>query len=480
MQYITDLKHSSNMASSSTAAAADAYQQGSIRMTLENSDLWSSFHNLGTEMIITKAGRRMFPHCNISVSGLSPYAHYVIMVDMVPVDNYRYKWNKEQWEVAGKAEPQPPCRTYVHPDSPAPGSHWMKQSISLLKLKLTNNTLDPHGHIILHSMHRYQARFHVVQADDLYSVRWGPFQTFSFTETCFTAVTAYQNSKITKLKIDHNPFAKGFREEGTHGKRFRSHKGPENAAKKLKTEEKEPEYQRCDDFPRLPYDPQRDDDEVPLGLKQGPPGPQDEHMSPWDSEQDPCHSLHGDPTMDFSSSEQMVPGQATYTPFRSHDYRQLPSPSDSGLGRHHYESSVDVAAVPDREFSSSSSRPHHHHHIPLSMGVPHGGRPHGLDGIVPPSQLSSLGPSGGSSKSKHGLVPPAVYSHYPEQPCGQWSGAIPTQYPPTAAASTSTAPTYNHHPHRLVMEHGVPHPGGRHHGNVTEWSQYPLFSYSCW
>lgn len=51
--------------------------------------------------------------------------------------------------------------------------------------------------IILHSMHRYQPRFHVVQADDLYSVRWAPFQTFSFTETCFTAVTAYQNSKVS-------------------------------------------------------------------------------------------------------------------------------------------------------------------------------------------------------------------------------------------------------------------------------------------
>ena len=61
------------------------------------------------------------------------------------------QWNKDQWEVAGKAEPQPPCRTYVHPDSPAPGSHWMKQSISLLKLKLTNNTLDPHGHVSLFS-----------------------------------------------------------------------------------------------------------------------------------------------------------------------------------------------------------------------------------------------------------------------------------------------------------------------------------------
>lgn len=50
--------------------------------------------------------------------------------------------------------------------------------------------------IILHSMHRYYPRFHVIQADSPYTVRWGPFQTFSFPETTFTAVTAYQNPKV--------------------------------------------------------------------------------------------------------------------------------------------------------------------------------------------------------------------------------------------------------------------------------------------
>lgn len=54
-------------------------------------------------------------------------------------------------------------------------------------------------------MHQYQPRFHVVQADDLYSVRWAPFQTFSFTETCFTAVTAYQNSKVSQSQQTLNP-----------------------------------------------------------------------------------------------------------------------------------------------------------------------------------------------------------------------------------------------------------------------------------
>ena len=45
-------------------------------------------------------------------------------------------------------------------------------------------------------MHRYHPRFHIVQADDMFSVRWSVFQTFTFPETSFTAVTAYQNTKV--------------------------------------------------------------------------------------------------------------------------------------------------------------------------------------------------------------------------------------------------------------------------------------------
>lgn len=43
---------------SSMAAGPDpAYLQGNIRMTLEDPDLWKTFHGIGTEMIITKPGR---------------------------------------------------------------------------------------------------------------------------------------------------------------------------------------------------------------------------------------------------------------------------------------------------------------------------------------------------------------------------------------------------------------------------------------
>uniref|UniRef100_UPI00398E6D4D T-box transcription factor 16 n=1 Tax=Pristiophorus japonicus TaxID=55135 RepID=UPI00398E6D4D len=215
----THLAHDPSPPARADVGQADSWS--SIRVTLENQQLWQKFHEIGTEMIITKTGRRMFPQCKISVSGLMPFSRYMLMVDLVPADGMRYKWYKDQWGVAGKSEPQPPCVTYIHPDSPALGSHWMKQAVHFRKLKLTNNTLDQSGYIILHSMHRYQPRFHIVQEENPFGVRWSIFQTFTFPDTVFMAVTAYQNVKITKLKIDHNPFAKGFREVGLNNKRER-------------------------------------------------------------------------------------------------------------------------------------------------------------------------------------------------------------------------------------------------------------------
>ena len=67
-------------------------------------------------------------------------------------------------------------------------------------------------------MHKYQPRFHLVRCLDISKIPMTPVRTYIFKETSFIAVTAYQNEKITQLKIDHNPFAKGFRDSGS-GKR---------------------------------------------------------------------------------------------------------------------------------------------------------------------------------------------------------------------------------------------------------------------
>uniref|UniRef100_A0A8B9GXD2 T-box domain-containing protein n=1 Tax=Astyanax mexicanus TaxID=7994 RepID=A0A8B9GXD2_ASTMX len=58
-----------------------------------------------------------------------------------------------------------------------------------------------------------------VQAPDPCRAQPGAYLRFTFPEAAFIAVTAYQNQEITKLKIDNNPFAKGFRDNGLNRKR---------------------------------------------------------------------------------------------------------------------------------------------------------------------------------------------------------------------------------------------------------------------
>uniref|UniRef100_A0A1I8I711 T-box domain-containing protein n=1 Tax=Macrostomum lignano TaxID=282301 RepID=A0A1I8I711_9PLAT len=194
-----------------------------IECRLENSNLWEKFDNLGTEMIVTRAGRRIFPTFQVRLSGLDPDASFMLMLDFAPCDDkrYRYSFHTSSWIVAER--PARAGQGARAPGQPRQGAHWMKQVVSFDKLKLTNYNMDRNGHIILNSMHRYQPRFHVVHLPDkqLPAGRGGgglqppasgddlnghsdSIRTFVFPETKFYA--------ITQLKIASNPFAKGFRD----------------------------------------------------------------------------------------------------------------------------------------------------------------------------------------------------------------------------------------------------------------------------
>lgn len=76
--------------------------------------------------------------------------------------------------------------------------------------------------IVLTSMHKYQPRLHIVRTAEPAQIPWAPQQGFSFAETEFVAVTAYQVSiahhlvflyhyqhisdiKLPKLKIMRYP-----------------------------------------------------------------------------------------------------------------------------------------------------------------------------------------------------------------------------------------------------------------------------------
>ncbi|NWY44419.1 TBX4 factor, partial [Sylvia atricapilla] len=199
-----------------------------IKVYLHEKELWKKFHEAGTEMIITKAGRRMFPSYKVKVTGMNPKTKYILLIDIVPADDHRYKFCDNKWMVAGKAEPAMPGRLYVHPDSPATGAHWMRQLVSFQKLKLTNNHLDPFGHVretfckgfgggpVTLSLIR--ARLCISQGSSglspsrptssalllllLHFLIWFSFKPF---------ILGFVLLKITQLKIENNPFAKGFR-----------------------------------------------------------------------------------------------------------------------------------------------------------------------------------------------------------------------------------------------------------------------------
>lgn len=89
----------------------------------------------------------MFPPFKVRVDGLDETAKYILLMDIVAVDDCRYKFHNSHWMVAGKADLEMPKRMYIHPDSPSKGGQWMSRPVAFHKLKLTNNVSDKHGFV---------------------------------------------------------------------------------------------------------------------------------------------------------------------------------------------------------------------------------------------------------------------------------------------------------------------------------------------
>ncbi|NXD70773.1 TBX5 factor, partial [Eolophus roseicapillus] len=195
---------------SPTSPQAAFTQQGmeGIKVFLHERELWLKFHEVGTEMIITKAGRRMFPSYKVKVTGLNPKTKYILLMDIVPADDHRYKFADNKWSVTGKAEPAMPGRLYVHPDSPATGAHWMRQLVSFQKLKLTNNHLDPFGHVSMGEGGKGAPS--PLKACSQSSPTACP-PPMPATKVVAMSPISKSRVSITQLKIENNPFAKGFR-----------------------------------------------------------------------------------------------------------------------------------------------------------------------------------------------------------------------------------------------------------------------------
>ncbi|XP_062890672.1 protein FAM222A [Mobula hypostoma] len=181
-----------------------------IRLVKENELLWSTFHSVGTEMIVTGRGRCLFPPIVITLHGLDPEKSYTLMVDMESSSDQRYSYTEERgWCPSAPARQQQSSGVYIHSDTPALGAELNDKPITFKLLKIcTTNGTDNKGMIPLTPMHKYRPRIHLIQnAEQLKSklCSW----TYCFPETEFIAVGHYHSKKMKMMKIEYNPYAKG-------------------------------------------------------------------------------------------------------------------------------------------------------------------------------------------------------------------------------------------------------------------------------
>ena len=136
---------------SKISEASNCSELDSVKCSLDNKELWDKFCEFGTEMIITRTGRRMFPTVRVTFANVEPEAgtKYLVLLDIPPCDNkrYRYAYHRSAWLVAGKADPAPPHRLYCHPDAPFSAEQLKKQVIVFEKVKVTNNESDNTGQV---------------------------------------------------------------------------------------------------------------------------------------------------------------------------------------------------------------------------------------------------------------------------------------------------------------------------------------------
>uniref|UniRef100_A0A914M9N1 T-box domain-containing protein n=2 Tax=Meloidogyne TaxID=189290 RepID=A0A914M9N1_MELIC len=191
------------------------------KIELANSQLWEKFAKVQNEMVVTRPGRKMFPKLELYLHNLDPESQYTLSLYMQKVDNLRYKYQAGGWSAAGHDGENGIQQSNLvqHHEGLCKGKFWTSQGrISFERAKLTNKESLQGGNsmISLSSMSKYQPVILLgknTPAGTLVLVA-----EYRPPQCQFIAVTAYQSEAVTKLKVEHNPFAKGFR-EGSSRKR---------------------------------------------------------------------------------------------------------------------------------------------------------------------------------------------------------------------------------------------------------------------
>ncbi|CAL2034693.1 unnamed protein product [Caenorhabditis brenneri] len=191
------------------------YSTSGIRVTLNNVELWQQFYPKN-EMVVTRAGRKLFPDLEVKIEGLDRDALYTVHFHLERLTNIQYHFNRNfgQWEEAGLDKNTPMVVKVQHNRGGLNGSDWMKTPVSFSHMYITNTEFQQKQRKIdlirVSSMHRYQPVITVRRVGDGYE------EEFRLTMTEFFVVTAYQDPNIIELKKANNKYANGFRPEGRH------------------------------------------------------------------------------------------------------------------------------------------------------------------------------------------------------------------------------------------------------------------------
>ncbi|CAL8082982.1 unnamed protein product [Calicophoron daubneyi] len=210
-----------------------------IRMRLRDIKIWSDLYVHGAEMIATNSGRRLFPSLSIDVQGLIPSDEYIFIIDLVLTEPHLFKHQGGQWLISSHADEQKPAEksvnhVYIQEDSPKTGAYWMESGVNFTRAKITNNKDTMIKNMIqVQSMRRYLPRYTILRvcshesvtatsSNPTYTTTTGERQidfigSYIIPGTQFFTVTAYQNPDVIRVKIDNNPFAKGFRNRQDNG-----------------------------------------------------------------------------------------------------------------------------------------------------------------------------------------------------------------------------------------------------------------------
>ncbi|XP_062581917.1 T-box transcription factor T-like isoform X2 [Saccostrea cucullata] len=178
---------------------------GAITISMTERKLWQEFVKVGTEMIISRSGRSMYPYVEFFLSGLDPSGLYDVIFDIIPETGKRFKFIDNEWVPFGKKKKEFKNKAFRDQDAPKTGSQLMSRKISFQTVKLSNKPGKNTCTFTLQTLQKYMVCISLVKHE-----RDGNLTVVDFPiqDTAFIAVTKYHNREMCELKALRFPLHK--------------------------------------------------------------------------------------------------------------------------------------------------------------------------------------------------------------------------------------------------------------------------------